>query len=151
MRPLRREFPDHPLVGIGAVVCRAGEVLLVRRGTPPRRGEWSLPGGLQKLGESVFEAACREVLEETGVSVRVLSIVDVVDLIGRDDRDQRIVYHYTLIDVVAAWLGGEAVAGSDAAEAAWTALEALPTRELWTETERVIHAGHRKWREENFG
>jgi ADP-ribose pyrophosphatase YjhB (NUDIX family) len=143
----RREFPEQPLIAIGAVVCRPEEVLLVRRGNPPRRGEWSLPGGLQKVGEGVHEAARREVLEETGVSIEVIGILDVFDLIERDDDDLTVTYHYTIVDVVATWLHGDAVAGGDAAEAMWVALEALPRLGLWEETERAILAGHRRWRE----
>ena len=113
-----REYPHLPLVGVGAVVVRDGRVLLVRRVKPPRLGEWSLPGGLQRLGETVFEAACREVLEEARIKVRPLAIVDVVDLIER--VNQRVRYHYTLIDVLASWVEGEAVAcllyTSDAAD-----------------------------------
>ena len=94
-------------------------MLLIRRAKPPRQGEWSLPGGLQKLGETVFEAARREVMEETGVVIRPLAVVDVVDLIERDRDDRRVRYHYTLIDVLAAWVAGEAVAAGDAADVLW--------------------------------
>ena len=112
-----REFPSLPLVGVGVVVVRDGRVLLIRRAKPPRRGEWSLPGGLQKLGETVFQAASREVMEEAGVIVRPLAVIDVVDLIEWDE--QRVRYHYTLIDILAAFVDGEAVAGADAADVLW--------------------------------
>ena len=144
---MTREYPNQPLIGVGVVVWRDDKVLLIRRGKPPRQGQWSLPGGLQKLGETVFETARREVMEETGVEIRVLELTDVVDLIERDDADGRVHYHYTLVDVVAGWLRGEAAPGSDAAEVAWAGLEALPRYRLWSETERVIRRAHQSWRE----
>ncbi len=137
-----RTYPDRPFVGVGVVVWRDDEVLLIRRAKPPRQGEWSLPGGAQKLGETVFDAARREVLEETGLTIDVLGLVDVVDSIQRDDTE-RVRYHYTLVDVFAAWRAGEATADDDAAEAAWVGLDALPP--LWSETERIIRLAREKW------
>ena len=136
-----RLYPNRPIVGVGAVVLRDGEVLLVRRANPPRQGQWSLPGGTQELGETVFEAARREVLEETGVSVEIEGVVDVVDSIDNDPSG-RIRYHYTLIDVLASWRQGGIRAGGDAAEAAWFGLDELSPLRLWTETERVIRRAH---------
>jgi ADP-ribose pyrophosphatase YjhB (NUDIX family) len=138
-----REYPNLPLVGVGAVVVRDGRVLLVRRAKPPRRGEWSLPGGLQKLGETVLEAARREVMEETGVAIRPLAVIDVVDLIERDRYDQRVRYHYTLIDVATAWVSGEAAAAGDAAAVLWA--EQTEVRQLvaWSETVRIIECAYR--------
>ena len=104
-----RSYPDRPFVGIGAVVFKEESVLLIRRGRPPRQGSWSLPGGLQEVGETVFAAAAREVLEETGLTIQVIDLVDVVDSITRDNED-RTQYHYTLVDVRAEWRAGEAVA-----------------------------------------
>jgi ADP-ribose pyrophosphatase YjhB (NUDIX family) len=144
---LSRQYPSQPLIGVGVVVWRDDKVLLIRRRKPPRQGEWSLPGGLQKLGETVFEAARREVMEETGVAIRVLDLTDVVDLIERDGVDGPVRYHYTLIDVAAEWLRGEAAPATDAAEVAWAELETLPRYRLWSETERVIRSAHRIWRE----
>lgn len=131
-----REFPNLPLVGVGVVVVREERVLLIRRAKPPRRGEWSLPGGLQKLGETVFEAASREVMEETGITVQPLAVVDVVDLIEWDE--QRVRYHYTLIDLLAAFIDGEAVAGADAAEVLWAEQAEVKQKVLWPETVRII-------------
>ena len=131
-----REFPSLPLVGVGVVVVREERVLLIRRAKPPRRGEWSLPGGLQKLGETVFAAAAREVMEETGITVQPLAVVDVVDLIEWDE--QRVRYHYTLIDLLAAFIDGEAVAGADAAEVLWVEQAEVKQRVLWPETVRII-------------
>jgi 8-oxo-dGTP diphosphatase len=136
--PVTREFPLHPLVGIGVVVFREDQVLLIRRARPPRAGEWSLPGGLQQLGETVFEAAAREVSEETGVLVRPTALVDVVDLIERDPVADRIRWHYTLIDVLAIWLGGEPCAADDATAARWADGREIACLGLWPETLRII-------------
>lgn len=141
----KRRYPPHPLVGVGTVVLNGGRVLLVRRANPPRQGEWSLPGGLQRLGETVAEAGRREVKEETGVDVRVLGVVDVVDLIEYDDTGSAVRYHYTLVELVAAWRHGEARAGEDAAEAAWFELDRLAAVEMWPETIRIIHLAHKAW------
>ena len=138
-----REYPNVPLVGVGAVVVRDGHVLLIRRAKPPRQGEWSLPGGLQQLGETVFEAARREVLEETGVVIRPLAVIDVIDLIDRDRHDGRVRYHYTLIDVIAAWVSGEAVAAGDAMDVLWAERAAVGHLVVWSETVRIIERGCR--------
>lgn len=142
---MTRLYPTQPLVGVGGVVWRDDRVLLIRRGKPPRQDEWSLPGGRQELGETVAEAARREVHEETGLDVAVQDVVAVVDLIERDE-DGRVRFHYTLIDVLAEWRAGEAQAGDDAAEIAWAALDELSRYALWSETERVIRlsAGRRR-------
>jgi len=132
-----RRYPERPFVGVGVVVWRGDEVLLVRRGRPPRQGQWALPGGLQKLGESVFETARREVAEETGLTVETTGLVDVVDSITRD-AEGRVEYHYTLVDVAAEWRAGEARAQDDAAAVAWTRPDDLDRFALWRETERVI-------------
>ena len=138
-----REYPNVPLVGVGAVVVRDGHVLLIRRAKPPRQGEWSLPGGLQKLGETVFEAARREVAEETGVVIRPLAVIDVVDLIDRDRYDGRVRYHYTLIDVMAAWVAGEAAASADAADVLWAERAAVGRLVVWSETVRIVESAYR--------
>ena len=132
-----RLYPARPLVGVGAVVFKDRQVLLVRRGRAPRKGLWSLPGGMQEVGETVFAAARREVLEETGLTIEVMELVDVVDSITRDAED-RARYHYTLVDVRAEWRAGEAVAGDDAEAVAWAPLDDLARYDLWAETERVI-------------
>lgn len=143
MASTAREFPSHPLVGVGSVVFRDRHVLLVRRGAPPRLGEWSLPGGLQELGETVMQAARREVLEETTVRAHILGIADVVDLIEREETTRRVRSHYTLVDVYGVWEAGEPKAASDAADAAWIAVDDVPRLVLWSETERVIRKARR--------
>lgn len=133
---MSREFPNVPLVGVGVVVVRDGRVLLIRRAKAPRRGEWSLPGGLQKLGETVFQAASREVREEAGITVQPVAVIDVVDLIEWDE--QRVRYHYTLIDLLATFIDGEAVAGADAAEVLWAQQAEVEQKVLWPEAVRII-------------
>lgn len=134
---MSREYPDRPMVGVGVVVWRGPELLLIQRGKPPRAGSWSLPGGKQELGETVRETASREVREETGVEISVTRLIDVVDTITRDD-DGRVRMQYTLVDFAAEWQAGEAVAGSDAAGVRWIHPNDLGPLKLWTETLRII-------------
>ena len=136
----------QPVVGVGAVVWRDDRVLLIRRGTPPKQGAWSLPGGKQELGETVAAAAAREVWEETGIRITVADVVAVVDLIQRDEQDQ-LQYHYTLVDVLAHWESGDAHAATDADAVAWASLDELARYELWSETERVIRLADVRRRE----
>lgn len=126
-----------PIVGVGVVVLKDGQVLLIRRGKPPRLGEWSLPGGKQELGETLHDTARREVLEETGIDCMIVSLLDAIDMIARDG-DGAIERHFTLIDYVADWVSGEPVAGDDAMEAAWVPLHEIDRLGLWSETLRVI-------------
>ena len=113
-----REYPVRPVVGIGIIVLRRDAVLLVRRGRAPARGEWSLPGGAQELGETAEEAARRELAEETGLTVGALRLVGHFDSIHRDEGG-RIRFHYTILDFAADYVSGEARAGSDVAELIW--------------------------------
>ena len=120
---VRREYPEAPVVGVGAVVLWNGRVLLVRRGQEPLKGEWSLPGGALELGETLEEGIVREVLEESGLSVRPVGIVEVFDKIVHDEESGRIRYHYVLVDflcVLADDTAGDALrCGSDAQDACW--------------------------------
>lgn len=131
-----RENPARPIVGAGAVVMKDSQVLLIRRGKAPKLGSWSLPGGAQEVGETIEEAVVREVLEETGLEVRVLAFLDVVDLIERDNVGIR--YHYTLIDYLAEVTGGTLAPGTDAADARFFGLEEALSLPLWSETRRII-------------
>jgi len=132
-----REYPDRPWVGVGIVVWRDDEILLVRRAKAPRLGEWSIPGGAQSLGETVFEAAIREVLEETGVTIRPAGIITVVDSVIRDS-EQRAQFHYTLVEVSAEWIAGEPAAASDVDGVRWATPAEAAKLVKWNETVRVI-------------
>jgi 8-oxo-dGTP diphosphatase len=116
--PNKREYPDRPIVGVGAVIVDRERVLLVKRGSPPLLGEWSLPGGVVELGETLRAAAEREALEETGLIVKASEVFEVLDRIipGKDAAPQ---YHYVLIDFLCVVKGGELRAGGDAADVAW--------------------------------
>ena len=119
---MSREYPDYPRVGVGAVVLHEGRVLMVRRGGQPSSGKWSLPGGLVEVGETIAEAACREIAEECGCVIRLAGVAGVVDRIVRD-ADGRVRYHYVLVDYLAYPESAAITAGSDAAEACWVEVE----------------------------
>lgn len=121
---MSRLYPAFPIVGVGAVVLRDGEVLIVRRANPPRQGEWSIPGGALELGEKLRDGIAREVLEETGLAVEVGPVLEVFDSIHPDD-DGRIRYHYVLIDYLCHSRTGTALAASDASELRWARPEEL--------------------------
>jgi ADP-ribose pyrophosphatase YjhB (NUDIX family) len=141
---VNRQYPSRPILGVGVVVWHGDRVLLIRRNKAPRRGQWSLPGGAQKLGETVAEAARREVKEEADLEIDLGEIVATVDLIERA-QDHRVRYHYTLIDFVAEAASPALRAGSDAAEARWFEVAQIETLGLWSETVRVIKlAGERR-------
>jgi len=134
---MSREYPDRPFVGVGVVIWREDKFLLIQRGKAPRYGSWSLPGGRQKLGETVREAGVREVKEETNLDVEITHLIDVVDSLTRD-HDGRVRFHYTLVDFTAEWRSGTAKAGSDAAGVRWVHPDELGEYELWDETVRII-------------
>jgi ADP-ribose pyrophosphatase YjhB (NUDIX family) len=111
-----RQYPERPIVGVGAVILRDGKVVLIKRRYEPLKGEWSLPGGGVEIGETLEAAVAREMLEETGLEVEVGPVIEVFDRIMRDD-DQRVRYHYVLIDYLCWPRGGNLRAGSDVDEA----------------------------------
>jgi len=132
-----RKYPDRPLVGVGAVVFRNDEVLLVQRGREPAYGLWSLPGGLVKVGESLEAAVQREVFEETGVLVKAVDVVACLDRVIADDEG-RIAYHYVLVDFLCEPLGGEPTPASDVLACAYLAPENLRDLELTRGAAEVI-------------
>jgi 8-oxo-dGTP diphosphatase len=132
-----REYPVRPIVGVGAVVLDGDRVLLVKRAHEPLKGEWSLPGGAVELGETLETAIVREVREETGLSVEVGPMVDVLDRI-RPDADGRVKYHYVLIDFVCRPASGVLCCASDAEAAEWAALNDLARYALADATLSVI-------------
>ena len=113
-----RWYPQYPMIGVGALVLKEGRMLLVKRSQEPSKGKWSVPGGRLELGETISEAVKREVLEECGVQIEIVRILNVMDNILRDD-DGRIRYHFVLIDLLANYLSGEPEAQSDAEECRW--------------------------------
>jgi 8-oxo-dGTP diphosphatase len=117
-----REYPDHPRVGVGAVVLHENRVLLVKRGQPPALGKWSLPGGLVHLGETTREAVVREVAEECGLAITARDVAGVVDRVVRDEAG-RIRYHYVLVDYLALADSTRVAPGSDAADVRWVEIE----------------------------
>ena len=132
-----RRYPLRPIVGVGAVIMNSEKILLIKRGKPPREGSWSLPGGAQKLGETIYEAAQREIHEETGLETEIIGLIDVVDSI-RSDKKGNIEYHYTLVDVAAKISRGVLHAGSDAQDCNWFTLNDIETMDIWSETKRII-------------
>lgn len=136
------EGANFPRIGVGAVIWRDSDVLLIRRGRMPRAGEWSLPGGKQRHGETVAQALLREIREETALEIELLGLIDVVDAIFPATAESP-AYHYTLIDFSARFLAGEARAGDDALEVAWVPLSALARYPLWAETARIIEQSAR--------
>jgi len=139
---LKREYPDAPVVGVGGVVIRDGRALLIRRGSPPLMGQWSIPGGTLHLGETIAEGIRRELKEETGVDVRVLELIEVFERIFRDAED-RIQYHFVIVDHLCEFLGGEARAASDVTDTAWAREDELADYSLTETATRVIRKAFR--------
>ena len=161
---MKREYPESPLVGVGAVVvdCNDGDrnnvlrndvdrkdidgnknekrVLLIRRGTAPLLGEWSLPGGVLECGESLREAVAREAREETGLVVETGEMLGVYERVIRGDAG-RVRYHFVLIDFLCRPVGGELLAGSDAADVRWFVREELPALNLAYDANDVVIKG----------
>ena len=135
-----REYPAHPVVGVGAVVVRDGRALIIRRAHEPRKGEWSLPGGHLDLGESLIDAVRREVKEETGLDVHPGPIVETFDRVHRDP-DGRIRFHFVIVDFVCEAPSGEAVAGSDAEAVAWVTAAELDGYGVNAHAAAVIRKG----------
>jgi 8-oxo-dGTP diphosphatase len=129
--------PATPSAAVGVVCLRGREVLLIRRGKPPLKGAWSLPGGRIEWGERACDAALRELREETGVEAELLGLLDVVDGVFRG-ADGALAAHYVLVDYAAVWTAGEPTAGDDAAAAVFHPLDLLDDLGLWAETVRII-------------
>lgn len=137
---MRREFPEVPLVGVGAIVVEDSRILLVKRAHPPLQAQWSIPGGVLEVGELVREAAVREAREETGLIVEPGELLGVYDRVLRD-IEHRVQYHYVLIDFLCRRVGGELLAASDASEVRWFTREELPPLKLAEDTQDVIRKG----------
>jgi len=137
---MKREFPEHPLVGVGAIIIENASVLLVKRAHPPIQGQWSIPGGVLEVGELVRDAAVREAREETGLIVEPGDLLGVYDRILRNS-EQRVQYHYVLVDFLCRPVGGELLAASDAVEVRWFTREELPPLHLADDTLEVVGKG----------
>jgi mutator protein MutT len=140
---MKREYPDRPLVGVGAIIIDHGRVLLVKRGHAPLAGEWSIPGGVLELGETLRQAAVREVREETCLTVETADLLGVYDRVLRDPA-QRTLYHYVLVDFLCRRVAGEAQAAGDAEQVRWCTLAEAGALSLPEDTAEVIRLGFEK-------
>jgi ADP-ribose pyrophosphatase YjhB (NUDIX family) len=134
-----REYPETPLIGVGAIVVEDGRALLVKRGHPPLAGEWSIPGGVLEIGELLREAAVREAKEETGLLVEPGEILGVYDRLIR--VGERVQYHYVLIDFLCRRVSGDLQPGSDAEDVRWFTAEEIETLNLASDTADVLRKG----------
>jgi 8-oxo-dGTP diphosphatase len=134
---MKRDYPDRPLVGVGAVIVRDGRVVIVERSSEPLKGQWSIPGGALEIGETLRQCAAREALEETGLQVEAGEVLDVFDSIVHDPQG-RTQYHYVLIDFLCRVVGGELKVGSDAAQARWITREELGNFQITETAQKVI-------------
>jgi len=137
---MKRDYPERPIIGVGAVIVAGDRALLVRRATEPLKGEWSVPGGVLELGEKLRDGAAREALEETGLQVEVGEVLDVFDSIFTD-ADGRTQYHYVLIDFLCRPLACEATAGSDVSEVKWVTESDLAALDLRDSIAQVVRKG----------
>jgi 8-oxo-dGTP diphosphatase len=140
---MQREFPEVPLIGVGAIIIEGDRVVLVKRAHPPLQAEWSIPGGVLEVGELVREACVREAREETGLTVEPVELLGVYDRILRNP-DERVQYHYVLIDFLCRRVAGDLAAATDAAEVRWFPREELPRLKLAEDTIDVIEKGFAK-------
>jgi mutator protein MutT len=147
---LTRDYPDRPLLGVGAIIVEANRVLLVRRMNPPLQGEWSIPGGLVELGETTREAVVREVREETGLETEPVELIEVFERI-LPDKDRRVQYHFVLIDYLCRVKSGEAKPGTDVSETRWANCDELAQLRVATETCAVIRKALMRVQEHSDG
>lgn len=136
---MSHEFPAGPVVGVGAVVVQDGKALIIKRGHEPRKGEWSLPGGRVELGESLREATRREIKEETGLDVEVGPLVEAFDRVHR--LEDRVRYHFVILDYLCVPIGGTLCAGDDAEDAVWVTAEELEAYGVNAHAAAVIRRG----------
>jgi 8-oxo-dGTP diphosphatase len=142
---MQREYPQQPLVGVGAIIVEDNRVLLIKRGKGPLLGEWSIPGGMLELGETLRQGAEREALEETGLVVRAEELLGVFDRIIPDDS-KRTLYHYVLIDFLCRKISGDVQAAGDASEARWYSEDEVNRLSLPEETRKIIQSGFERSR-----
>lgn len=140
---MKREYPDRPLIGVGAIIIDRGRALVVRRATEPLKGEWSIPGGVLELGETLRAGVIREAKEETGLDVLPIEVLEVYDRIVADDAGKTR-YHYVLIDYLCQVTGGELRAASDVSEVRWLTEQELDSFPIADAAEEVIRKGFEK-------
>lgn len=140
---MNRRYPHRPYAGVGAIIFRGRDVLLVKRGSAPAIGKWSIPGGLVELGESLEASVCRETLEEVGLQVKVIDLVAALDRVILDN-ERRIEYHYILLDFLCEVTGGDLRAATDADDCLFVPLDELSRYELTRGTEKVIRRAFEK-------
>jgi 8-oxo-dGTP diphosphatase len=134
----KREYPSNPIAAVGTIVLRDGKVLLIMRTKEPGAGKWSIPGGKIELGETLFEAAEREVLEETGISVKIDKVVNNYDSIIRDERGE-IKYHYFLVYCTAGYIEGEPQISDESSEVVWTDIDDVDGLDMNPVLKNIIH------------
>jgi 8-oxo-dGTP diphosphatase len=140
---MARQYPDRPVVGVGGVIIEQGRALLIRRGSEPLLGQWSIPGGTLELGETLQEGVARELLEETGITVRVLDVIEVFDRIflepaAANQADARPKFHYVIVDYLCERISGEPRAASDVTDVAYATEEELERFALTPTATRVL-------------
>jgi len=133
----KREYPEAPLIGVGAVIIKNGKVLLVKRAFAPGEGKWSVPGGLVELGEKLSEACVREALEETGLEIEVLELINVFDMVDKDDSG-KIRYHYVLVDFLAKVVGGDERLSQEVTEMKWVTREEARSMDMTKTARRAV-------------
>lgn len=140
-----REYPERPLVGVGGVIIDQGRALLIRRGSEPLRGQWSIPGGTLELGETLEQGVARELREECGVQVRVLELIEVFDRIyfensdGTEQKEKGPRFHYVIVDYLCELTGGEPAAGSDVTDVSFARKDELGQYNLTETATRILH------------
>lgn len=134
---MNRDYPERPIVGVGAVIVRDGRVVLVRRGNEPRQGEWSIPGGVLEIGETLRQCATREAREETGLEVEAGAVLDVFDSINPDPAG-RTRYHFVIVDFLCRVISGELRPGGDVLDARWVTVGDLESFQLSEKAKSVI-------------
>lgn len=141
-----REYPERPIVGVGGVLIENGKALLIRRGSEPLLGQWSIPGGTLELGETLLEGVAREMLEETGITVRVLDLIEVFERINPysspdlRDKNFRPRFHFVVVDYLCEKISGEPRAGGDATDVAYVSEQDLPRYQLTETATRVLRS-----------
>lgn len=133
-----REYPEKPIVAVGGVVIHDSRVLVIRRGQPPLEGRWSIPGGILEIGETIAAGIEREMMEETGVRVRVLDLIEIYEKVLRDEEKEP-QYHFVILDYACEFVEGTARAGGDVTDVAWVSEQQLESLALTAAAKRVIH------------